>query len=136
MDYIRFINNFETNISSCLPNPKDKLQYLIQNCEGRAKDAIKDMIVLELSKGYSEAMITLKDLFGRPHIIARTFVEEIVNGEPLKNNDTCALSELANKMKPCCYTLQSLGYEAYVNNTNNLLKIARSNPIGKRTINR
>ena len=129
MDYIRFINNFETNISSCLPNPKDKLQYLIQNCEGRAKVAIKDMVVLEPSKGYSEAMITLKDLFGRPHIIARTYVEEIVNGEPLKNNDTCALSELANKMKLCSYTLQSMGYETDVNNTNNLLKIVRRLPL-------
>ena len=89
-----------------------KLQYLIQNCEGWAKEAIKDMVVLEPSKGYNEAMITFKDLFGPPHIIARTFVEEIVNGEPLKNNDTCVLSELANKMKHCNYPLQSLGYEA------------------------
>ena len=87
------------------------------------------MVVLEPSKGYSEAMITLKDLFGRPHIISRTYVEEIVNGEPLKNNDTCALSELANKMKLCSYTLQSLGYGADVNNTNNLLKIVRRLPL-------
>ena len=41
----------------------------------------------------------------------------------MKNNDTCALSELANKMKLCSYTLQSLGYEADVNDTNNLLKM-------------
>ena len=91
------------------------------------------MVVLEPSKGYSEAMITLKDLFGRPHIIAGTYVEEIVNGEPLTNNDTCVLSELANKMKLCSYTLQSLGYEADVNNTNNLLKIVRRLPLHIKT---
>ena len=38
-------------------------------------------------------------------------------------------SELANKMKHCSYTLQSLGYEADVNNTNNLLKIVRRLPL-------
>ena len=91
--------NFETNISSCIPYHKDKLQYLIQNCEGLPKEPIKDIVVLEPIKGYSEAMITLKDLFGRPHIIALTYVEEIVNSESLKNNDTCPLSDLANKMK-------------------------------------
>ena len=35
----------------------------------QTKEAIKNMVVLEPSKGLSESMIILKDLFGRPHNI-------------------------------------------------------------------
>lgn len=129
MDYIRFIHNFETNVSSRLTNPQDKLQYLIQNCEGEAKKAIKDMVVLDPNVGYNEALNTLKELYGRPHIIARSYVEDIVNGGNIKPNDTRALARLGNTMKRCSYTLNTLGYVADLNNSNNLLKIVRRLPL-------
>ena len=127
-NYIRFINNFQNNIANKLSDDGLKLNYLIQLCCGKAKDAVANYVVVSNSaQGYKEALLELSTRYGRPHIIARAYIKEIVEGPPL-TNDQSALSDLAHEMKKCSLTLNNLGYLADLNNSSNLLHIVRRLP--------
>ena len=127
-NYIRFMNNFQNNIANKLSDDGLKLNYLIQLCCGKAKDAVANYVVVSNSaQGYKEALLELSTRYGRPHIIARAYIKEIVEGPPL-TNDQSALSDLAHEMKKCSLTLNNLGYLADLNNSSNLLHIVRRLP--------
>ena len=87
-DYCKFMCNFETIIEGRVTDPRLRLSYLIQYCTGEAKRSIDDCVVLPPEDGYQRAKKILLTRYGKPHLVARSHIERIVNGPPIKANDT------------------------------------------------
>ena len=118
--YWKFITNFDTNIACKVQDNRTRLSYLIQHCHGEAKECIEDCIILEENEGYKRAREMLQKRFGRPHVIAHAYVNQLVNGPTIKPSDGQGLLKL---------TLTQMGYQADINNSDNLVKIVRRLPM-------
>ena len=127
-DYHRFMRCFEANIDKRVEDSGLKLNYLIQFCNGEAKEAIQDSVILNPEEGYERAKNILKTRYGRPHTIVRALVQELTSGPTIRSNDGEALSKMAARMRRCEMTLQQMNFTADLNNFETILKIARRLP--------
>lgn len=50
---------------------------------------------MEPGEGYKHAREILYSRYGRSHVIARTYIEKLVYGSPLKGSDNNGLSKLS-----------------------------------------
>ncbi|CAB3993643.1 Hypothetical predicted protein [Paramuricea clavata] len=64
-----FIKNFEVNVESKESNDADRLNYLIQYCKGKARQAIEHCIIMPPEEGYKRAKEILRKNFGRNHVV-------------------------------------------------------------------
>ena len=128
-DYFRFISTFEANIANRVRDDRLKLAYLIQYCSGDAKESISDCVILDPAIGYNKAREILLKRFGKPHIIARAYINQLTDGSMIKSSDSLALTKLSMKMEKCLLTLSHMGYAVDLDNCENLLKITRILPI-------
>ena len=96
-DYCKFVKNFEANIETSISDDRLRLSYLIQYCNGEAKSSIQDCVLLEPSHcdGYKRARSILYSRYGRPHVVARSYIDKLVNGPQLKASAIDGLSTLA-----------------------------------------
>ena len=132
-DYCKFIKNFETNIENSISDNRIRLSYLIQYCNGEAKSSIEDCVLLEPSDGYKRARSILYSRYGRPHVVARSYIDKLVNGPQLKASDINGLSRLALEMQKCEITLSQLGFSSDVDNSENLRRIVKRLPMHLRS---
>ena len=128
IDYCKFIKNFETNVESKVSDDQMKLSYLIQYCKGEAKSSIEDCVLLSKHEGYKRARDILYSRYGRSHLIARSYVDKLVYGEPIKASDVDALSALALEMQKCEITLSQLGFVSDIDNSDSLRRIVKRLP--------
>ena len=126
--YYRFMSSFEAGVK-CVKDPQIKLNYLIQQCQGEAKDSIQDCIIMDHQEGFDNALKILKDRYGRPHTVARAYLTQLTEGPPLKPSDHNGLTNLSLEMNRCNLTLQRMGYAAELNNSDSLLRITRRLPM-------
>ena len=119
-DYYKFIVNFETNLASRVTDSRLKLSYLIQLCSGEPKQLIEDCVLLEPDEGYVRACHLLGQRYGRAHIIARSHIDALTKGPPIKENDVQGLVKLSQDMQTCELTLTKLCYLADVNSMDTL----------------
>ena len=132
-DYCKFVKNFEANIETSVCDDRLRLSYLIQYCNGEAKSSIEDCVLLEPSDSYKRARSILYSRYGRPHVVARSYIDKLVNGPQLKASDIDGLSTLALEMQKCEITLSQLGFSSDVNNSENLKRIVKRLPMHLRT---
>jgi len=132
-DYCKFISNFETNLESRVRDDRLRLSYLIQFCEGDARKSIEDCVVLPSDQGFARAKAILASRYGKPHLIARSHVDRLVNGGPIKSNDVQSLMNLSLDMEKCQITLSQIGFVSDIDNTENLRKIVRRLPMHLRS---
>ena len=130
-DYTKFIRNFEACVDTKDITENEKLQFLIQNCSGEAKLCIEDC-GLYGKHGYEKAKDILKARYGKPHKIARSFIDKLTSGTPLKPNDHKALTELSIEMAKCELNVSQLGFNSDINNSENIRKVARRLPYALR----
>ena len=128
IDYCKFIKNFETNVESKVSDNQMKLSYLIQYCKGEAKSSIEDCVLLDKQDGYKRARDILYSRYGRSHLIAISYVDKLVYGEPIKASDVDALSALALEMQKCEITLSQLGFVSDIDNSDSLRRIVMRLP--------
>ncbi|CAG2242208.1 unnamed protein product [Mytilus edulis] len=133
LDYSKFIRNFETNIEGRISDNSLRLSYLIQYCRGEAKCCIEDCVLLDSDEGYKRARAILYSRYGRPHVIARSFIEKLVYGAQIKASDIEGLSKLALEMQKCEITLSQLGFNSDIDNSENLRCIVKRFPMHMRT---
>ena len=129
INYCKFIKNFETNVESRVSDDQMRLSYLIQYCKGEAKSSIEDCVLLEPTEGYKLARSILYSRYGRSHIIARSYIENLVYGTQIKEHDLESLSKLALEMQKCEITLSQLGFVSDIDNSDNLRKIVKRLPM-------
>ena len=76
-------------------------------------------MLLEPSDGYKRARPVLYSRYGKPHVVARSYIDKLVNGPQLKASDITWLSRLASEMQNCEITPSQLGFSSDVDNSGN-----------------
>ena len=110
-NFQRFLTSFDMNVDSKGISDSAKLTYLIQYCDGKAKELIEDCIMfIDPSKGYQEARQLLKTEYGKRHEIARACIDALTRGNVIAANDHEGIIELAKEMKRCYLTLIQINY--------------------------
>ena len=128
-DYTKFMTCFDANIECQVRSCQRKLNYLIQFCNGEARAAIEDCIMLDPEEGYERAKTILKSLYGTSHLISRSYIDELVHGPAIKANDVNGLMNLALDMEKCQMTLSKIGFFSDIDNGVHLRTIVRRMPM-------
>ncbi|GAA49665.1 NIMA (never in mitosis gene a)-related kinase 6, partial [Clonorchis sinensis] len=95
--------------------PANRLAFLIDACEGEAREAIDHCTILEPEQGYQEAWKILGRRFGNPSVIARQHIASITAGPAITPNDASSLLKLADAMKACWLVLSQMNYSSELN---------------------
>lgn len=127
-EFVSFQSNFETHVGAQNISSSLKLSFLLQYCDGKAKEAIKDCVVLPPESGYEEAWKILTEHYGKPHVIARKYLESLTNGPSISMADVNAVRALAQKMYSCELALRKINYSANLDSDDTLNKIAMRLP--------
>ena len=131
LKYVTFFHNFETYLEKDNPDDSRRLQFLIQHCTGKARDAIESCSNLSASEGYRVAKETLRETFGKSHIIAAAHIKKVLNLPNLKNADGASLLEFGRQLDTADRTLTGKGieYVADLNHMNTLRELAKKLPM-------
>jgi len=129
ISYPLFVKNFEINVENKERNDGDRLNYLIQYCTGKAKEAIEHCMMMDPKEGYAKAKEILSKNFGRTHLVAKAFLDKVVKGPPIKINDGERLSQLARDMETCMLGSSQLRQHANLNSLDILGKIVARLPV-------
>ncbi|XP_022803018.1 uncharacterized protein LOC111340435 [Stylophora pistillata] len=131
MRYVSFMHNFEICLDKDNPDNSRRLQLLIQNCYGKAREAIESCVNLPVEEGYYVAKNTLRENFGKPHIIAKAHIKKLENLPLLKQADRQSLLEFARHLEVAERTLTGMGpeYVSDLNHTNTLRELNKKLPL-------
>ncbi|VDP58730.1 unnamed protein product [Schistosoma margrebowiei] len=116
-NYWNFIRNFEECIGSENIGFRAKLNYLIQYCDGEAKAAILHCTILEPEIGYHQALKLLEETFGQKHVVARTFIDNLLNFPNIRRSQPDGLRRLSREMQACSFTLEQMNYVSDLNSS-------------------
>ena len=108
--YVTFMRNFETYLEKDNPDESRRLQLLIQHCTGKAREAIESCANLS-NDGYRVAKQTLRENFGKPHVIAEAHVKKLLNLPCMKSVDGPSLLEFSRHLDTADRTLSGMGNE-------------------------
>ena len=130
LKYVTFMHNFETYLEKDNPDESRRLQLLIQHCTGKAREAIESCANLS-NDGYRVAKQTLRENFGKPHVIAEAHVKKLLSLPCLKNVDGPALLEFSRHLDTADRTLTGMGaeYVSDLNHMNTLRELAKKLPM-------
>ena len=128
--YTRFISTLEATIEKLETDNRIRLLYLIQHCDGKAKSLIQYCVLLEPNVGYAKAKEILYENFGKRTLIARTYIKNLVEGRPIRQEDSNALIRFAHDIEECHTTLGHMNYFADLNCFENICKVAKRLPSG------
>ncbi|CAB4030163.1 Hypothetical predicted protein [Paramuricea clavata] len=127
LTYVEFIERFKLHIHD-RPHLSDDLRMvqLKMHLIGNAERAISGLG----SQGtmYATALKTLKEQFGQPSVIARAYINKLVEKRKLQGDDRQALQEFSFDVVNCVATLKQINHLADVNATDNLRKIVKRLP--------
>ena len=99
-----------------------KLLYLMQQCTGKAKSLVDYFLLLEPTQGLAKAKQILYKNYGKKNMIARLFINALLDGPPIKPDGSTALINLAEKLEECSTTLEHLHYFLDLNCFENLVR--------------
>ncbi|VDP89481.1 unnamed protein product [Echinostoma caproni] len=126
--YCAFIKQFHSMVEKKTKNNETCLTYLIQYYEGEAKKAIQHCMILEPDDELMRAKEILKKRFGQSYVIARAFIDGLIDGPPIRSDDTRALTTLSQQMQACVATLRQLGYPSVLNSSRTMEAIVMRLP--------
>ena len=127
IDYNKFIQNFEANIEQKVSDNRQRLNYLIKYTKGEPRELIEACVMLG-EMGYYRAKELLRDRYGKSHVVAQAHVNALINGPPIKANDTKALLRLSLDLCRASMTLSSLGFSSQIDNTETIRVISNRLP--------
>ena len=129
INYVSFMWNFETCLEDDADNSRN-LQFLIQHCTGKARDAIESCVNLPVLEGYESAKKTLEEHFGLPHVFAKAHLKKLEHLPPLKVSTGSTLLEFERHLEIAERTLRGMGPEfvSDLNHTNTLMELNRKLP--------
>ena len=85
---------------------------------------IEDCVLLDPKHGYERAKQLLKQNFGNFYDIARTYIDGLIYGETIEEDNPKKLLDFSRELTKTEDTLTALGYTADINATSNLILIA------------
>ncbi|XP_077973215.1 uncharacterized protein LOC144428197 [Styela clava] len=107
MEYYSFIRNFKAHVTDLVDDDNVRLSYLLQLCQGEAKNAIDHCSMMEPSRGYREAMRELKNEYGKDHVISRTCLDRLKRGPKLNFDDAKGQSITHEKLETLLVEVES-----------------------------
>ena len=124
---VEFIERFKLHIHD-KPHLSDDIRIvqLKMHLVGNAERAVSGLG--SQGKMYSTALKTLKEQFGQPSVIARAYINKLVDSRKIQSNDRKALQQLSFDVANCVATLKQINHLADVNVTENLRKIIKRLP--------
>nr|XP_039261989.1 uncharacterized protein LOC120338119 [Styela clava] len=123
------MNSFKINIENKISDDNLRLTYLQQFCKGKARELIRQCSVYPPTEGLTLAKRLLREAYGRPLLIARTYMEELVHGPMLKPDDRDSLLDLSHKMEECYLTLSHWKQYSDLNNFDNIAQLSCRLPL-------
>ena len=105
-----------------------KLLYLLQHCQGKAKQLIEHCCLLNPQEGYEKELQLLKENYGRAAVIARSYCERLTQGPPMKSDNCKGLDDLAQLLEESEVTWNCLNYQADLDNFNTMSAIVKRLP--------
>ena len=129
VDYWKFVRQFECYVESKTNDPGQRLLYLLYYCRGSARKAIDACVILPPAEGYQRARTILKDMFGLPHVVARSLLNELLCEAKQVRNTSDSLSSLALSMENCQISLKQMQCEADLNSIATLEGIVQCLPV-------
>ena len=110
--YKMFMASFRSNVDEMLENGDEKLKLtlLLDQCTGKAFELIEECVMLRPDQGYRTAIEKLEKRFGKNHLIARSYIDGVKKGGPIKANDVEAIVKLADDMRKCQNVLSELRF--------------------------
>ena len=130
--YSEFIRSSETLIENKTASSSARLSYLIQYTSGDVQELMRSCLTMNADDGYEKARSHLKQRYGENHRIATAYVNRIINGPVVKDEDDKALHKLSIQITSCKNTLQDIGYQHRLENPENLLKVLSRPPFSLR----
>ena len=127
-NYRAFITSFQKNIADKTSDEVTKLTYLIQHCRGDAKNVIKDCVLLPPESAYVSAVSRLERRFGQSHLIARSYIDDMVQGPAIKPNDVDGLVKFSDEMANCQIVLSQLQFASDLDASGTLRSIVKRLP--------
>ena len=130
LKYVTFKQNFETSLEKDNPDEARRLQLLIQHCTGKAREAIGSCANLP-NDGYPVPKQSLRENFGKPHVIAEAHVKKLLGLPYLKNSDGPALMEFNRHLDTADRDLSGMGAKdvSDLNHMNTLRELASKLPM-------
>ena len=98
---------------------------MVQYFKHEAKRLIKYCLMLNPDEGYEKALKLLKDNYGRPSIIARSYCDKLSKSSPIKSDNAKALRNLVQLLEESVITSSSLDYPAKLDNFNTIVVIVK-----------
>jgi len=110
LDYYRFIQSFNATIREEVTEPASQLEYLIDMCTEKAREAIKHLSIgTPPSLGMNQAMETLHNRFGQKHIVVKAHLDSITDGPPVKF-DKNSLDKFATDLTNCQIVMEAWNF--------------------------
>jgi hypothetical protein len=108
LQYYTFMKTFDSNVHSKNIPVDQKLDLLRQYCQGKAKQVIMSCELGSDEQGYETARLRLKQRFGDFNVISRAWLTKVTDFQSVKGNEGEKVRELADDLKNCYFTLQSI----------------------------
>ena len=121
----KFVSTFEQTMGAANLSENTKFLYLLQHCQGKAKQLIEYRCLLNPQEGYEKALQLLKEKYGRPNVIVRSYCKRLTQGPPIKSNNCKGLDDLAQLLEESEVTLNYLKYQADLGNFNTMSAIVK-----------
>ncbi|XP_067653257.1 uncharacterized protein [Haliotis asinina] len=122
LEYVDFVERFRIHIHEKAHLTDDvRMAQLLMHLHGDASRAVSPLGSSGIM--YATALKLLKDQFGHPSLIARSFINKLVNGSKIVPNNRNSLKDLSLDLIASIATLKRLNYFADVNSNDILRKI-------------
>ena len=123
IEYCDFIRAFENLNERKTISPSARLYYLLQYTGGQVRDLVRSCLAMREDTGYREATRLLAERSGQPYKIATAYVDCVVNGQPIRAEDSAALQKYSILLTSCSNTFKEIGYLSRLENPDSLRKI-------------
>ena len=101
LEFNYFLSNFQDIVESKVDDQRGRLNLLIQNTEGEAKELIKHCVYNNPDSCYDDAMYLLGKEYGNPLRIACAHMEKLRNWAIVKHGDGIGLKALYRFLLQC-----------------------------------
>ena len=99
-----------------------RLYYLLQSTSRHVQDLVWSCLPMR-DIGYTEARRLPAERYGQPLKIATTYVDHVINAQPIHAEDGPALQRFSILLTSCTNTLNEIGYLNSLENPESLRKI-------------
>ena len=129
LEYAEFFTNFRDNIESQVADESQRLTRLLAQCFGKAKDAIRSCVNLPVGCRYSGAWNTLRDNFGRPHMVVKAHMKKLREIQ-VRKADASALMDFVRRLEDARRVLTSMGcnYSSRLDNEDVIIMLMKKLP--------